>query len=181
MSGLKNPISKYFIALVPSAEALTALEAIKQEIFEAHHIKGALRSPAHITLHRPFEWPNAKEEKLINALHNFDFGPEFTVPVRNFAWFEPRVLFADVIRTAELDDLHARISRYCQKELKLLNEVNDRRGFHPHITLAFRDLKKPQFYALQEEFRERSLHLDFSAKGITLLKMQERWLVYKTF
>ena len=70
MSGLKNTNSKYFIALVPSGEALAALEAIKQEIFETHHLKGALRSPAHITLHRPFEWPDAKEEKLMKNITN---------------------------------------------------------------------------------------------------------------
>lgn len=181
MSGLKNPISKYFIALVPSGEALAAFEAIKQEIFETYHVKGALRSPAHITLHRPFEWPNEKEEKLISTLQSFEFGKELTVPVRDFGWFEPRVLFAAVVKTQELTDLHARLSRYCQRELKLLNEINDRRGFHPHVTLAFRDLKKLQFYALQEKFRARKLQLDLPVRGITLLKMHERWQVHKTF
>ncbi len=92
-----------------------------------------------------------------------------------------RVLFADVVKTQELTDLHARLSRYCQRELKLLNEINDKRGFHPHITLAFRDLKKPQFYVLQEQFRIRKLHLDLHLKGITLLKMHERWQVCRTF
>jgi 2'-5' RNA ligase len=181
VSGLKNPNSKYFIALVPSGEALAALEAIKQEIFETHHLKGALRSPAHITLHRPFEWPDAKEEKLISTLRRFEFGKELIVPVRDFGWFEPRVLFADVVKTQELTDLHTRLSRYCQRELKLLNEINDKRGFHPHITLAFRDLKKPQFYELQEQYRTRKLHLDLHLKGIALLKMHERWQVCGEF
>lgn len=181
MSGLKNIISKYFIALVLEGSELQAIEDIKQQLYVKHKLKGALRSPAHITLHRPFEWPEAKEAQLIEQLSKFEFGPHLQLEVRNFDWFEPRVIYANVLPNDALNELHSRLTRYCQRELKLLNELNDKRGFHPHITVAFRDLKKPKFYQLKPHFEEEKLYLKPEFKGLSLLKLHEHWQVCRTF
>jgi 2'-5' RNA ligase len=62
---------KYFIAIVPPEPFLSNITAIKMELFENYGSKGALRSPAHITLHMPFSWDDEKEEKLITNLESF--------------------------------------------------------------------------------------------------------------
>ena len=59
---------KFFIAIVPPEPLLSEIQDIKQSIFEKHNVKGALRSPGHITLHMPFSWEEEKEEKLISSL-----------------------------------------------------------------------------------------------------------------
>lgn len=170
-------LKKYFIAIVLPEPLLTDVESIKQSLFQEHKLKGALRSPAHITLHRPFEWKEEKEGLLIATLKSFKFDKTFNINLRNFYFFEPRVIYVDVLQNVVLQELHQQFKKFAQKELKLLNEVNDLRGFHPHVTIAFRDLKKPKFYELQKEFERKTFEANFNYKGFSLLKLEKKWEV----
>ena len=181
MGGLKNKTAKYFIALVLEGESLKAVEALKTELFERYGLKGALRSPAHITLHRPFEWRLDREHQLIKSLEDFTFGEALQLNVHNFASFEPRVIYAHVEPDQRLDQLHTALAQHCRQTLRLYNETDDRRGFHPHITIAFRDLKKPLFYQLEKEFQSRTLELDLRFLEFSLLKLEKQWEVLKKF
>src|ERR1043165_9503335 len=95
---VKIPLKKYFIAIVLPEPVLTEVEALKQRLFAEHGLKGSLRSPAHITLHRPFVWKDDKEVILIEKLNQFTFEKPFDISLINFNWFEPRVIFIDVLR-----------------------------------------------------------------------------------
>lgn len=151
------------------------VEAMKQKLFTHFGLKGALRSPAHITLHRPFEWKEAKEQVLIDTLQKFEFGKTINLELKNFNCFHPRVIYVDVLKNELLFDLHKRLKYYAQEKLKLLNEVEDMRGFHPHATIAFRDLRKNKFEAVWNEFKERSYNAEFKAEGFSLLRLETKW------
>lgn len=166
---------KYFLAIVIPEPLFSEIETIKQNLFEEHTLKGALRSPAHITLHRPFEWKEEREEFLIETISGFAFKTPFTLFVKNFAFFEPRVIYADVKPNETLYQLHKDLTQYAKKELRLFNEAEDMRGLHPHITVAFRDLKKPKFYELQKVFENKKLEGSFEYKGFSLLKLGKSW------
>ncbi|MBX3164887.1 MAG: 2'-5' RNA ligase family protein [Bacteroidetes bacterium] len=166
---------KYFIAIIIPEPLFQEIENIKQELFSKHHLKGALRSPAHITLHRPFEWKEEKENVLIEKLKTFEFKKQFSLDINGFSFFEPRVIFANVLPNETLNELHTQLTNFAKRELKLFNEAEDLRGFHPHITVAFRDLKKPKFYELQKDFSERKLKGAFSYSGFSLLRLEEKW------
>ncbi|PBQ32064.1 2'-5' RNA ligase [Sphingobacteriaceae bacterium] len=172
---------KYFLAIVIPEPLFSEIEAIKQNLFEEHHLKGALRSPAHITLHRPFEWKEERESELIQKVSDFKFSVPFPLQIKNFAFFEPRVIYADVLKNELLYQLHAELTLYAKKELKLFNESEDMRGFHPHITVAFRDLKKPKFYELQKTFESKKLEGTLEYTGFSLLKLEKRWEEIKYF
>lgn len=172
---------KYFIAIVLPSELLEKAEDLKRELYDAYGLKGALRSPAHLTLHRPFEWKEEKETLLIEALEKFKFNKTFSLELNNFGCFEPRVVFIDIIKNNDLLELHAQLSKYAAKNLKLLNEVEDMRGFHPHITIAFRDLKKTLFNRIWNEFKTREFRGSFDVKTIALLKLEDKWEVYRVF
>jgi 2'-5' RNA ligase len=173
--------AKYFIAIVPEGTVFEKAEAIKQNLFNEYKLKGALRSPAHITLHRPFEWKEEKEDLLIDTLKNFKACAPFDIELCDFNCFEPRVIFIDVKSNPQLNELHKNLARYCQINLRLLNEINDPRGFHPHITLAFRDLKRSMFYPLWENFKEQQFKGIVNVTGFSLLKLENRWKVIKEF
>ncbi len=181
MRGVKNKTAKYFVALVLEGEALAEIERLKHELYERFQLKGALRSPAHITLHRPFEWREDREMQLINTLEAFEFGPALDLQIRDFAFFEPRVIYAALEKNEALEQLHQHLAQHCRRNLQLLNETEDLRGFHPHITIAFRDLKKPLFYTLKQEFESRKLKADVHFREISLLKLDKRWEVLKNF
>ena len=150
-------VKKYFLAIVIPEPYFEKIESVKQELFLQHQLKGGLRSPAHITLHRPFVWNEEKENVLINKLNSFEFKDGFNIELNNFAFFEPRVIYVDVVFNKDLNNFYEKLKSYAKKELHLLNEVNDMRGFHPHVTVASRDIKKTRFYELQPEFKIKKL------------------------
>lgn len=173
---------KYFIAIVPSEPILSQIEELKSNIFEVYGTKGALRSPGHITLHMPFSWEEDKEEKLIYSLQNFSFEKEFQITLSDFACFEPRVIFINVQENDMLFQMQQQLVRYAKQNLQLFNQSDDMRGFHPHVTIAFRDLKKPLFYKMWEEYKNKVFDATFTCNDICLLKhVDDKWEVYKTF
>lgn len=174
-------VKKYFIAIVIPEPLRSEIEAIKCELLEDFGLKGALRSPAHITLHRPFEWKLKKEAELISRLEVFTLPETFSVLINGFGFFEPRVVYAAVQENASLIELHRRLTDYAKRELHLFNEAEDRRGFHPHITVAFRDLRKPVFYQLQHRFAQRLLKGAFECRAFSLLRLENTWQEIASF
>jgi len=175
-------MQKYFIAIVPPEPLLSQIQELKKNNFDVYGTKGALRSPGHITLHMPFSWEEEKEEKLINSLQNFYFEKEFQITLSGFSCFEPRVVFINVEENDLLFQLQQQLVRYAKQNLQLFNQSDDMRGFHPHVTIAFRDLKKPVFYKMWEEYKNKTFDATFICKDICLLKhLDDRWEVYKTF
>lgn len=172
---------KYLIAIVLPTPVINEVEEIKNQLFKLYNLKGALRSPAHITLHRPFEWKETNELKLIESLKTFTFKNIFTINLKNYNFFEPRVIFINVEKNETLVDLHKHLKLFAQNQLKLLNEINDLRGFKPHVTIAFRDLKKPLFYKLQNEFESKKYSNSFNYLGFSLLKFDKKWEVLHNF
>jgi 2'-5' RNA ligase len=174
-------VKKYFLALVIPEPFFEKIESVKQQLFLDHGLKGALRSPAHITLHRPFEWKEEKENILIEKLNTFKFSGEMNIQLNSFSFFEPRVIYVDVLPSEALVMLHNSVKNFAKTELRLFNEVNDMRGFHPHITVASRDLKKPKFYELAPEFENKKLTGVFNCNGFCLLKLEKKWEMLHTF
>jgi 2'-5' RNA ligase len=173
---------KYFIAIVPLEPLLTEIQNIKQSVFDKYQSKGALRSPGHITLHMPFSFEEDKEHKLIDCLNEFQFKTTFPISLNNYDCFEPRVVFINVLEQAELFDLQKQLVNHVKRHLNLFNQSDDMRGFHPHITIAFRDLKKPTFYKVWEEYKTKAFSRNFNCNSISLLKHQkDEWVVLKEF
>ena len=175
-------LQKYFIAIVPPEPLLSEIQDKKKSIFEKYQTKGALRSPGHITLHMPFSWEEEKENKLIACLQSFDFETAFHISLENFSCFEPRVVFINVKQDETLFQLQKKLVQHVKVNLQLFNQSDNMRGFHPHITIAFRDLKKPVFYKIWEEFQHKSFEHTFNCHSFYLLKpVKDKWEVYKEF
>jgi 2'-5' RNA ligase len=173
----------YFIALIPPFPVRDEVQTFKEYFRDHFHSKAALKSPPHITLHMPFEWKESKEEKLITALHEFSTGrKEFPVAVYNFSCFEPRVIYIDIKPSELLASLQTELHRFCKINLNLFNARYRDLPFHPHLTLAFRDLKKEEFAKAWAEFREKKYSADFLVNNICLLKHNgNQWIPYREF
>lgn len=174
--------SKYFIALVPPEPILSQVLELKKNLFDIYKIKGALRSPAHITLHMPFTWKEEKEDFLISTLEKFKSSKNVEIELNNYDCFEPRVIYIACKENQELNKLQQELVIFCKKNLQLFNQAEDMRGFHPHITIAFRDLKKPLFYKIWEEYKDKNYSSSFITNKISLLKqLDNKWEIYKEF
>ena len=174
-----NEFSKYFLAIIPNDPVFSLIEGIKKECGIRYNTKGALRSPAHITLHMPFEWKESKEDELLLNLEQFNFLP-FNIHLNNYNCFEPRVIFIDVKKNEELIELQKKLVHHIKKNLNIFNQSDDKRGFHPHVTIAFRDLKKNQFYSAWSELKEKVFEGSFICNSFYLLKQNEQqWIPYR--
>jgi 2'-5' RNA ligase len=173
----------YFIALIPPSPIYDDALEQKNYFKEQYNSKASLNSPPHITLHMPFRWKEQKETELASKLAQFikGFGP-LKVCLDNYASFPPKVIFINVVNTEPLENLQRGIHRFCKKELNLFNANYKEQAFHPHLTLAFRDLKKPNYQKAWEDFENREYKAEFIADRIALLKHTGKvWQVYREF
>lgn len=161
----------YFIAIVPPAGIQDEITALKQEIAEKYGSSHALKSPPHITLHMPFRWKEKRFEELNTLMLELNEGIEpFEIELQNFDFFEPRVVFVDVMENEDLTDLQKQVVDACRRKLKLDHANYRNRAFHPHVTIGFRDLKKAKFYEAKKEFEERVFANKFRVQQVELLQ-----------
>ena len=105
-----------------------------------------------------------------SRFHSFDLN------FLNFNNFPPRVIYIDVVKNEELEKLQKELQRFCKKELNLFNANYKAHAYHPHLTLAFRDLRKQQFLSAWEEFKEKKFERTCLVESISLLKHDgEKW------
>lgn len=174
---------RYFIAIIPPPSIANEITEIKKEFTIKYQSKAALRSPAHITLHMPFLWREEKEEKLIDTLQAFSFSTNnCNINLKAFGKFGDRVIFIKVEKNGQLVDLQKNLVDYCKLNLLLFNQTDDLRGFHPHITVAFRDLRKKYFVEAWNEFNNRTFDASFNLDAFSLLKHDgKQWNVLHNF
>jgi 2'-5' RNA ligase len=166
----RDSLKLYFVAIVPEEPIYAEILALKTEIRDRFSSKAALRSPPHITLHMPFQWKEEKESQLLTTLNELAILHQpFKVTLKDFGAFSPRVIYVQVEENQHLNMLQKEVGR---KALKIwhIYPKPDSRAFTPHMTIAFRDLKKPNFFEAWKEFEGRQYQTEFTASDLCLLK-----------
>jgi len=183
MSASPDPYHLYFVAIVPDTGLQDKVNEIKRYFGEQYNSHRSLRSPPHITLHMPFRWRKDREEILERTLSNFASSRDsFEVTLDGFGAFRPRVIYINVQQTDPLYSLQKDLSENIRRKLKIVNDSYRNRGFHPHMTIAFRDLSKSNFSKAWKEFEHKNFIEEFTAGSISLLKHNGKtWDIHKTF
>ena len=176
---MKN--SLYFIAILPPKEIQREVTAFKQYAAKHFQSSRALTSPPHITPIPPFGWPEAEIKTLSDSLRFFaKTEPAFYLSLQHFDTFRPRVIFVDIGPSEELVQLQEKLSRKLEQEFDLSSDRTY--GFHPHMTVAFKDLKRDIFPKAWKYFENIEYERFFLAKDVTLLKHDgKRWIVQNVF
>ncbi|MEL7005803.1 MAG: 2'-5' RNA ligase family protein [Bacteroidota bacterium] len=169
--------SLYFIAIVPPDPIYEDIFKWKTYFADNHQSKGALRSPPHITLHMPFKSPEKKSNKIHEFLQSVASEQKpFVVQLRNFNAFEPRVIYIDILDNTELRTLQNTLAASMRRVLNIFNDGYKNKGFKPHITVAFRDLRKAEFYNAWKTIKDEVFEAAFEVKELCLLKHDgQRW------
>jgi 2'-5' RNA ligase len=175
----RDSLKLYFVAIVPKDPVYSEVLKFKTEIKESFGSSAALRSPPHITLHMPFQWKEEKEGQLIDSLdQHASIHQPIKVQLNNFGAFTPRVIYVHVNASDSLNMLQKEISRNASIYWHIYPKPNSR-PFVPHMTIAFRDLKKPKFFEAWKEFEHRKYNAEFSVSDICLLKHNGKtWDIY---
>ena len=169
----------YFLAFIPPAPIYNEIQQYKEYVAEKFASKAALRSPPHITLHMPFEWREKNEDRLISTL--IEFIPTcnaLAITINNFGCFEPKVIYVHVDLTDELKLFQQTMAAFCRTQLNLFNANYQAYPYHPHITIAFRDLKRSAFESAWQEFKNKEYTNIFTVNQFSLLKHDgKKWNV----
>ena len=164
----------YFVALVAPQEINIQVLKWKNFFKDQFGCNVALKSPAHITLLPPF-WMNEElEADLINSITSFSADKKrFEITLKDFAAFKPRVIYVDVVKNEWLNELYGSLADFIYAENKYPVKKDDR-PFHPHLTLATRDLYKKSFHEAWEIFSTKKYEASWWVKGISLLRHNKR-------
>lgn len=172
----------YFIALVPTYKLRERVKALKMEMKARFNTAKALNSPAHITLQMPFKRRVDEEPYLLDTLQAFAENQKpFSVRLSGFDCFAPRVIFVKVLDQEPIGSLHTQLQKVLTDKLGL-NRKALSQNFHPHMTIANRDLSVEAFHKAWGEFEKREFEASFLANSLFLLKHNGKsWEIHREF
>jgi 2'-5' RNA ligase len=145
--------------------------------------KASLNSPPHITLHMPFKLREDREyilkEKIDEIATHNDL---FSLGLNGFGQFQKRVIYVHVETNDDLTNLFLEIRKVMKINFNIYNADYKNRGFNPHITLAFRDLKKEAFKEVWPDFENVEYKKTIDVNNLCLLKHNgQYWDILECF
>lgn len=175
----------YFIAVIPPPEVCRLVMVFKQDMQDRFGSQAAMRIVPHITLKAPFKLPAADEANLCQWFQCLPVpGKSFVVSIDGFGAFPKMhspVLFLKPVLSPELAELQRSLINAFQVHFPDLPVNETEINFHPHITIAYRDLQPDQFQKAWAEYRDREFSTTFYADRIHLLRHDgERWELIQT-
>ncbi|MEQ9424476.1 MAG: 2'-5' RNA ligase family protein [Cyclobacteriaceae bacterium] len=176
--------SLYFIAIVFDGDLGKGITELKQHFADKYGSIAALKSPPHVTLLMPFKKSVKHEDALHQALQNMANGiSPFELKLSGFGHFGQRVIFINVESNETFINLHSDVHSVARSELKIFDKAGKvPRPFHPHCTVAFRDLSRSNFDKAWSEFSDRSFEALTEISFLSLLKHNGKmWQVLNNF
>jgi 2'-5' RNA ligase len=165
-----NKENLYFIALVPDIQLREDIEEIKKEVCKKYHSCHALKSPAHITLQRPFKRKEQEEHAIAETLQNIANNQKsFEVTLNRYGAFPPKVIYINAEPIAPIVQLHSKLKKHLTEKLNFTDKELSHK-ITPHLTIANHDLKPDMFNQAWNEFKNLPFEAHFEATSIFLLK-----------
>lgn len=174
--------SIYFIAVLPKQEIQDEITAFKEYAAKKFNTKRALTSPPHITIVAPFKFEDNDILHIKQEISDFtkDQDP-FEIELKDFNCFAPRVIYVDVMKSEELNRIYTGFNTILENKHGVDFKYKEQE-FHPHMTVAFKDLKENMFPKAWKYFRKAKYKQTFSANALTLLKHNgKEWDIMEVF
>ena len=169
--------SLYFVCILMPDQVGMEVTAIKEEIATKFGSSYALRTPPHITLIAPFEFPDEQIETVTQLQDEALWGYNaFDLQLKDFGAFGNRVMYINVVRNAMLDAIYTQVVKAYKQLGKNIDASKD---FNPHATIANRDLTQARFERAWPAFVNRQYNATFKVSEIHLLKhIEGRWQLF---
>jgi 2'-5' RNA ligase len=160
----------YFLAILTPPQVNSKVLEWKYYMREHFGCVVALRSPAHITMIPPFWMDQELENKLIEDVQNFaaEKNP-IKIELEDFDAFRPKVIFLHVKPNQPLAVLRSELENYLISKGSYPIKL-EARPFHPHVTIANRDLMRKDFPEAFKHFAKMAYKQTYIATEIVLLK-----------
>lgn len=172
------PRQTHFIGVLLPEDLEATLENCRRYMNTAYGCKSGYGTPVHITLVPPFcLQEDFSTEDLKNGIEEYVLNRQlsFTARIENFNSFGDRTIFANVIQdenwTKLRDEILKGILTACPGCTR-----KDKRAFHPHATVANRDIPEGVIIKALESMNELNLVKDFLVDNITIFERKGgRW------
>lgn len=167
-------MSLYFVAIEPQPDLSTEIRSVTHDFAERFASSKAFRSFPHITVIPPFKFDEANESEVTGKFLKFELKTrKFNVRLNGFACFEhPKhpVIFIKPEPSPSLSELY-------ESTVKAMH-FNYVENFHPHLTVAYRDLSFENFQKAWNEYADRDFERTMQVKDLNLYKhFDGRWNV----
>ena len=169
----------FFIAIIPPEEIFSEVVVYKKFCSQNYASNRALNSPPHITLVPPFRMERREIEQQYEKMQKVaGFQESFYVTCNGFGHFGKRVVYILIEQNDHLIRLKDGLFEfYGNKE-----PAGKEKAYHPHMTIAFRDLEAEQFDKAWKYFKEKDYFRMFSCNSFHLLKHNGKsWDIIKEF
>lgn len=163
----------YFWSLIPEEPELSQLQELKESTAKEYNSYKSLNSPPHITVLPPKHLTLAKRETINEGLEKVcNSWKPFEIELQGYGRFGTTVLFLNVILSQQLDKFYSDCKAiYDEHALKITHP-----NYHPHVTLAFKDLEPEQFKRAWDKLKDETYRLRFPAKHLYCLHHNgEKW------
>jgi 2'-5' RNA ligase len=175
----------YFIAIIPKREVREKITAFKQDFANRFNSTYALKVYPHITLKAPFKFsPNAHAELLrwFSDLHVLQ--KQFTIQLKDFGAFGNKrnpVVFVQPVVTKELQALQQQLIASFSSVFPGNTHPTDL-DFHPHMTIAYRDLSPEMFNKAWNEYKNKSFDEAFEVDAVYVLQHDsKKWNIISAY
>ncbi len=171
------------IAIIPPEPVFSDIRKEQEYIADTWGPKHAMRAPPHITIIPPLALTSSEVGWLFgmaNALSGSVSG--FTMDLRDYGSFKPRVLYINPLVNHDLHDLYDLWHQSLLAKMPHVLEKYPDRSFHPHITLAHKDVTHRQFDEMWNHFSSKKYRASFRADHFCILQYTgEGWVVEKKY
>lgn len=163
----------YFIALVPENPVQEEIMKFKEDARKMFDSSRSLNSPAHITIIPPFNLDSNLEARLAADIGS-SMGKvgDFYIEINGFGHFGQKVIFVDVADNQFITDINKRLKKGLASYLSA--EQNHDNKFHPHITVAFKDLRPEVFIMAWKYFSAIDYQRVIKIDSVVLLRHENR-------
>jgi 2'-5' RNA ligase len=177
--------SLYFIAIIPPEEIATEITSFKQEMANIYNSKKALRVMPHITLKAPFTIPSHQDATILEWFENIKTNVNpFEITLNGFGAFDnPKnpVIFVKPEESVPMRLLQKDILVAFKKQFFNIQLHFHEEEFHPHMTIAYRDLAYTEFEKAWKIFNKKHFSATFYNNTFYLLKHNGvQWKIAKT-
>ena len=175
----------YFVAIVPPPDISDKVVAVRQDFASRFDSWRSLKVIPHITLKATFTVPSDLHSNVMKWFSIFRTPLKaFEQELDGFGSFPNKnspVIFIRSVMNESLKELQKQILQhflqYFPKQLVAGIEYN----FHPHMTVAYRDLSPENFHKAWNEYKQKSFHESFRVENFCLLQHDKKqWNIIAT-
>lgn len=169
-------MSLYFIAVVPHQELNQKAKVFSKDFAERFNSVKSFENFPHLTILGPFNFDENQEEVVVEkfSLMNLKSKP-FELFLKDFGCFSQSknpVIFIKPESSAELQILYDEVQENLQ--------FHPKTQFHPHLTVAYRDLSPENFQKAWQEYQTKTFEDSFLVDKICLFKHEnKKWNLLK--